>query len=119
MVAIWASGDTSLSSDGVLTLSDGRTFTLSDVPGNGFNANRLAKINAAAQEILDYRQAITDLPPEDPDRINAEAGDNSWFLSTYGNRVFIDGSDIVTRNTSITIALDDGGEPYATFQTVR
>lgn len=118
MVAVWAENGNTFGSDGILTLNDGRVFDLSAVPGNGFNANRLAKLTAAGQAFIDKRDAISSLPPEDPDRTHAEAGDAAWFLSTYGNRVFIDGSDIVTRTTKITLFLDETGGPSVLFETV-
>ena len=119
MVAIWAENGNTFSTDGVLTLSDGRVFDFSSVAGNGWNANRLAKLTAAGQEFIDKRDAISSLPVEDPDRIHAEAGDDAWFLSTYGNRVFIDGTDIVTRNTKITLFLEADGTPNVRFEAVR
>lgn len=119
MVAIWAENGNTFSTDGVLTLSDGRVFDFSSVAGNGWNANRLEKLTAAGQALIDKRDPISSLPPEDPDRIHAEAGDTAWFLATYGNRVFIDGTDIVTRNTKITLFLDESGSPNVMFEDVR
>jgi hypothetical protein len=121
VVAIWAtSGAHTLSTDGVLTLSDGRTFTLDDIPGNGFNANRLRKINAAAQELIDHRVPISSLPPEDPDRIFGELGDDAWFEIEYEGRMFIsdDGLDIISRSTLVEIINTDG-ELSIQFSNVR
>lgn len=69
MPALWTlPPDISIIDDGTVKLSDGRVFSLSDVPGNGFNANRLARINAAIQARIDLRILRTDLPVDDPDR---------------------------------------------------
>ncbi len=107
MVTRYILNGATLEADGQLVLSDGRTFSLSDVPGNGFNANRLRKISAAAQEFLfDNRRPISSLSTDDPDRIHAEAGDEAWFLATYGGRMFIVGLDIVDRADKISFTFE-------------
>lgn len=118
MVAISATNGATINADGVLTLTDGRTFTLADVNGNGWGAGRLRKLNEMVQEIIDHRRAISSLAADDPDRIRAEAGDDAWFLATYGGRMFIDGSDIVSRSTLVEITFD-GVELSAAWSEVR
>lgn len=80
MVAIWTvPGVGSIDQEGLVRLNDGRTFDLSAVPGNGYNVNRLAKINAAIQAEIDTRVLLTDLPADDPDRtINPDRRDLFW-----------------------------------------
>ena len=119
MVVVWAVNGATWTTDGTVTLNDGRSFSLSDIPGKGLNANRLAKITTFAQRLIDTRFPIADLPVEDPDRIHAEAGDDAWFTETYGGRMFIDGSDVVSRSTAITLFIDESGSPNISFSEVN
>ncbi len=118
MVSVWAKEETSLTEGGAIVLSNGSSFNLSDIPGNGFNANRLAKMTAFAQNLIDKRVSIASMVPEDPDRINGEASDDAWFLETYGNRAFIDGGDIVFRSTKLDFFLGGQGELLLRFMEV-
>jgi len=119
MVAVWAVNGATWSTDGTVTLNDGRSFSLSDIPGNGLNDQRLAKITDFAQRFIDVRFPIADLPVEDLDRIHAEAGDDAWFTATYGGRMFIDGSDVVARPTIIKLFRGVNGEISISFTDVR
>jgi len=107
MVSVWVTNG-AIIADGQLVLSDGRTFTLSDIPGQGFNQNRLNKIIAAVQSIIDVRLLIADIPDGDLDQTPALAGDDAFFLATYGGRVFLDGNERVTRSTLIDITFENG-----------
>ena len=77
------------------TLSDGRIgleILYADIPGNSWNAQRLARFAERAQELIDFRQAITDLPVDDPARISDPARPDFFW----------DGSDIVARSIIIS-----------------
>jgi len=89
---------------GTLTLDDGRVFTLDDIPGNGWNRNRLGKLGERIQALADipYTQVQADLPLDDPDRTATSAE----LFAQYGNRVFLDGANIVSRSTEITFTHD-------------
>lgn len=97
-----------MNADGQVTLSDGRTFSLSDIPGNSWNANRLGKLAVAVQALFDHSRLIADLDPIDLDRVHAEVGDNVWFSDTYGGRMFIDGDSIVSRSDLISFTFENG-----------
>ena len=103
MPAQWATFD---AETGIVTgvKGDGTpfTFNLSELPGQGFNANRLRKIEERVQQEFDVRQAIADPPDDEPTKTMSAAE----LLAAYGNRVFIDGTDIVSRSTLITLAWD-------------
>ena len=81
-------------------LGDGREFTLlyADIPGNSWNANRLAKLVERAQQLIDKRVPLTDLPADDPDRL-ADPG---------LPHLFWDGADLVARQCIIENATWDG-----------
>lgn len=68
-----------------------------DIPGNGFNQNRLNKARDRLQAFLDQRVRQDSLPLDDPER-NWSAAD---FTAAYGGRRFLDGSDIVDREILI------------------
>lgn len=103
MPAQWATFD---AETGIVTgvKGDGTpfTFNLSELPGQGFNAQRLARIEERVQAEFDTRQVQADLPADDSDR-TASAAD---LLAKYGNRVFLDGADIVSRSTLISLSWD-------------
>lgn len=71
---------------GEITIRGKGTFSLSDVPGNGFNANRLGKINEWLQAKIDHRQALTDLPLDDPDRLIDPDKPTLFWGDADGNR---------------------------------
>ena len=115
MVAVWIDNSSAIIADGKLVLSDGREFALSDIPGNGFNQNRLNKIAAAVQRVMDRGphgrgiRPISSLAIDDDDRIHAdndEDGGVAWFLATYGGRMFRDGNEIVSRSTLFALTYD-------------
>lgn len=107
MVSVWVKNN-AIIIDGKLVLSDGREFTLSDIPGNGFKASRLKKINKAIQDVLDTRLVIADMQADDPEKALALAGDDAYFLAKYGNRRTIDGSDLVDRSVTIRVEFLNG-----------
>lgn len=88
---------------GTLTLDDGRVFTVDDIPGNSWNANRLGKLTEAIQTLADLVIPLADLPSDDPDKTATPAE----LFSEYGNRVFLDGQgNIIHRNVIITFSWD-------------
>lgn len=97
--------------EGLVRLSDGRVFDLSSVAGNGFNANRLDKINKAIQTEIDDIRLLSDLTADDPDKTATPAE----LLATYGERVFLSDADgtpnpagafIATRSVLIWLTWD-------------
>jgi hypothetical protein len=120
MPSHWAtSGGDTLGTSGTITLNNGTVFSIGDIPGNGFNANRLGKINQFAQTFIDERTDWSTMDVDDPDRIHAEVGDDAWFLATYGGQVFIDGTDIVTRLTTVEIYKDTENNDWLTIKFIR
>lgn len=107
MVSVWVTNG-AIVGDGSITLNDGRTFTLDDIPGNSWNKNRIGKLTVAIQAILDDRRLIADLEDIDPDKVHALAGDDAWFTARYGGRMFIDGDGVVSRSTLISFTFVDG-----------
>lgn len=77
--------------DGIRLLGAGPSGVVeilyNDIPGNSWNQNRLNKFAGKAQEFLDSRTPLTDLPIDDPDRTIDPALPN----------LFWDGSDLVCR----------------------
>ena len=69
-----------------------------DIPGNSWNANRLAKFVERAQQLIDFRQPLADLPADDPDKTTDPA---TPFL-------FWDGTDIVARSAVLENVSWDG-----------
>jgi hypothetical protein len=125
MVSIWVLPPEigTIDDEGIVRLSDGRTFDLSSVPGNGFNANRLGKINKAIQRAIDDIRPVSSIPVGDADE-GATAAD---LLARYGGRVFFSDADgtpnvigdyITTRNVLIWLTWENNRlMPYC--ETVR
>lgn len=86
-----------------ITLEDGRVLSSADLRGN-INQQKLNRLTAFVQTFFDSRQVIADLLPEDPDKTATQ----SELDAKYGGRVFVDGGDLVTRNTLITFTVVDG-----------
>ncbi len=84
------------------------TVRLADISGRNWTRQKLQRLTNAAQARMDHRRLIADLRDIDPDKVHALAGDDAWFLSTYGGRMFIDGNSIVSRSTLIRFTLADG-----------
>jgi len=95
--------------EGIIRLSDGRIFDLSNVAGNGFNKNRLAKINDAIQVEIDQLKLLTDLPIDDPDRtINPNRPELFWSDSD-GNPVSDPfGAFLCARAVKIHLTFENG-----------
>ena len=68
---------------------------------------------------MDTRILIADHSVDDPDRIHAEAGDDAWFATTYGGRMFIDGDSIVSRSDVISFTLSPDGDLVQHVAVVR
>jgi hypothetical protein len=91
MVALWVLPPEigTIDDEGIVRLNDGRTFDLSNVPGNGYNANRLAKINARIQQEVDDIRSLASLAADDPDKTITPAE----LLAQYGGRMFLSDAD--------------------------
>lgn len=88
MVALWViPGVGTIEDEGLVRLNDGRVFDLSSVPGNGYNAQRLGKINSAIQDEIDNRVLLTSLPIDDPDRTVNPNAPNLFWSDVDGNPV--------------------------------
>ncbi len=90
--------------DGDVVLSNGRTTLLADVSGVTWTRARLRRLTAAVQAQMDHRRSIASLEDGDPDKTATD----SELLAKYGGRMFIDGSDIVSRSTLISFTLVNG-----------
>ncbi len=95
--------------DGDIVLTNGRTTLLDSIPGGiTWTRQKLRRLTSAVQAQMDHRRLIADLEDIDPDKVHALAGDDAWFLSTYGGRMFIDGNSVVSRSDLISFTLVDG-----------
>lgn len=89
---------------GEVVLSNGATFNLSDIPGNGWPQARLNKLSEKAQSFIDHRERQSDLPLDDPER----NWDAAQFQAQYGGRRFLDGQDVVSRSARVWFTFEDG-----------
>ncbi len=100
--------------DGDIVLTNGRIALLADIPGGSWNRQKLDRLANAVQRQMDLGprgagiRLIADLRDGDPDKTHALAGDDAWFLITYGGRLFIDGDSLVSRSDVISFTLVDG-----------
>src|SRR5210317_2053738 len=82
--------------DGLRLLGAGPSGVLeilyADIPGNSWNANRLAKFEERANQLLTKRQPIASLPDDDPDKTTDPARPDFFW----------DGSDLVARPVIIS-----------------
>jgi hypothetical protein len=118
MVNVWVvPGIGSIDDEGIVRLNDGRTFDLTNVPGNGYNANRLGKINAAIQTEIDNRILLTSLPIDDPDRTMDPNSPMRYWSDSDGNPDPA-GEYITDRSTLIWLTWD-GTNLIPHCQTVR
>ena len=100
MVSVWATDATANS----ITLSDGRILTSDDIPGNGWNANRLEKARVKLQQLLDYRILAADISPDE----ETLSWSDTEMQAVYGGRMWWDGGDLVSRSTVVDAVLWDG-----------
>ena len=100
MVSVWATDATADS----ITLSDGRVLTSDDIPGNGWNANRLEKARVKLQQLLDSRILAADIPSDE----ETLGWSNAEMQAVYGGRMWYDGGDMVSRSTVVDGVLWDG-----------
>lgn len=115
MPAFWISSYDDVT--GEVVLSDGRTFNVNDIPGNGWPQNRLNALRDKLLEQSDVRQLISDLPDEDPDKTATPAE----LSAQYGGRVFIDdppgpsGPFLVSRSVDYTVTWDGTRHHFSVF----
>lgn len=90
--------------DGLRLLGAGPSGVLevlyADIPGNSWNANRLAKFAERANELLVTRIPLADLPADDP----AKTTDPNDFPKAYW-----DGTDLCSRSITISDAVFQDG----------
>jgi hypothetical protein len=125
MVSIWVLPPEigTITDEGIVRLSDGRTFDLSSVAGNGFNANRLGKINKAIQAEIDDIRLLSSLAADDPDKTATPAE----LLAQYGGRMFLsdadgtpnDTGDYITSRSVLLWLTWDGNNLIPNVSTVR
>ena len=100
--------------------SFGSVFNVNDIPGNGWNQNRLDSLRDKLREQSDVVQLIEDLPLDDPDRTATP----EELFAQYGNRMFIDdpqgqsGPFLVSRNTDYTVTWDGERHHFTMFTVV-
>lgn len=80
---------------------DGQEFFYSEIPGNSWNANRLAKFAERAQQLIDLR-----IPLTDPSLADDPAGPNG--ADPARPDFFWDGGDLVARSVIISNVHFDG-----------
>ncbi len=87
---------------GEIVLSNGLTFNLSDIPGNGWPPARLRKLSEFVQASVYHRERQSGLPLDDPER--------DWsatqFTTQYGDKRFLNGPDVVSRSARIWFTHD-------------
>jgi hypothetical protein len=66
-------------------LRDGWEYDFSALPGSGFDASRLALINAAIQAAVDTRIPLSDLPETDPDKRTNPNRPTLYWSDASGN----------------------------------
>jgi hypothetical protein len=99
--------------DGDIVLSNGRTTLLSDIPGGAWTRQKLRRLTNAVQNDADERVTIASLPADDPDRFEHEADPvnaAAILLAEYGERMFYDGLDLVSRTDVFTFSLNPRGD---------
>ena len=69
-----------------------------DIPGNSWNQNRLNKFTQRAQDLIDVRIPLADLPADDPAKTTDPARPDQFW----------DGTDLVGRNVIISEVFFDG-----------
>ena len=92
----------------VVTVSDGRTFDLSTISGNGYNATRLARINAAIQALFDVRIRLVDLPVDDPDRTINPSRVGLFWSDVDGNPLSVGATHLTGRSTRVYLTFENG-----------
>jgi len=120
MPSVWSLPPTgaTIDGDGVLKLSDGRTFTFANVPGNGWGTGRLKKMTDAVQALIDNIVIVANMQIDDPDLAPALVGDTAYFLTKYGGRRFINADgDLTDRSTLVSFEYD-GTDLIPTFTRV-
>ena len=109
MVSVWVTNGGSIVADGAVNLSNGRTFVLSEIPGNNWNAKRLEKLTEAVQALMDHRRLRSDLAPDDFDLLMSQSATfKEDFTTFYGGRMFLESDAIVSRSDVISFTLVDG-----------
>ncbi len=122
MPSVWALPPVSetIEADGILRLSTGQTFTLSNIPGNGWKESRLGKLTVAVQALIDSKVVVADLPSDDVDK----TADAAELLGRYGGRRTLDGSgNLLDRSTTVSFEYrspdEAGGAPKELIPTFR
>ena len=77
----------------------------------GSRAKKASDLKAALQALIDFRQRIADLPDDDPDK----TATNAQLAAEYGERMFKDDGDLVSRPNIIEDVVWDG-ETYSVSQ---
>ncbi len=79
-----------------------------DIPGNGWPRARLRKLRDRAQDFIDIRIPLADLPDGDPDKVtDPELPSTFW-----------DGNDLVSRSTLVEEIIFDGTRLIPTLKAV-
>ena len=100
MVSFWVVDATADS----ITLNDGRVFTSDDIPGNGWNAQRLEKARVKLQQLLDYRILAADIPPDE----ETLGWSDAEMQAVYGGRMWYDSGDLISRSVVVDAMIWDG-----------
>lgn len=112
MPAFWITSYDDVTGD--VVLSDGQTFNVNDIPGNGWPQARLDRLRDRLLELTDHRERQSDLPVDDEERTM----DNTQLQAIYGGRRFLDGQDIVSRSVDYEVTWDGARLHFRSFRQV-
>ena len=116
MAAIWALNGATAEADGVLSLSNGAVYTLSDTPGRIGSSAWRNKSTPDVQALMENRLARTDIPIDDIDKTT----DAAELLAVYGERRTLDGGNLVDRSTIFSWEIsDEDGALVPVFRPAR
>lgn len=95
-----------------VVLSNGQTFDMTQITGNGFNENRLARINQRAQELLDTRTPLTDLSPDDYRVVNGDPNFRHLYWGDVNGNRYSEGAEathVIHRPILFRLEYDEEG----------
>lgn len=91
-------------------LNNGKTVDLSNIPGNGYVAPRIAQINAALQAEVDTRIPLAQLPADDPDKTTDPDGKHLYWGNANGDRASegAQATHLCARHTLVWLTYENG-----------
>jgi hypothetical protein len=86
------------------------TIMYADIPGNSWNQNRLNLFTQRANDLLTFRQPISGLPDDDPDK-TTDPNDYPWL--------YWDAGDLCSRTVTVSDATYDNQTKVLSFTISR